>query len=426
MAMPKHQAPRGMRDVLPPESERWQQVIARCRETAHRFGYREIRTPLVEHTEVFLKGVGQGTDIVDQEMYTFTDRGGRSVTLRPEGTAGVVRAYIEHGMHTWPQPVKLYYFAEMFRYDRPQAGRYRQHTQFGAEILGAATPAADVEVLTLAIRAIQSLGLREVVVRLNSVGDPRCRPSYLQRFREYFERHYEELDDDSRRRLQTNPLRILDSKVERTQRIAQGAPRMLDHLCTDCRAHFEGVLRHFARLGIPTEIDPYIVRGLGYYTRTAAEVHSGRLGAQNAVFGGGRYDGLAEVLGGPPTPGVGFGMGLERLLMVLEQEGLLPPVDWRVDVYVAADGVRAQEEAFALLDGLRAGGLSAEGDLMGRSLSAQLRAASKTGARVALIVSDASVERGEVTLRDLERGEQQAVPLQEAQTEARRHLERGG
>jgi histidyl-tRNA synthetase len=425
--MPKYQAPRGMRDVLPPESGRWQHVVARCRETAHRFGYREIRTPLVEHVEVFLKAVGEGTDIVDQEMYTFTDRGGRSVALRPEGTAGVVRAYIEHGMHTWPQPVKLYYFAEMFRYDRPQAGRYRQHTQFGAEVLGSPAPATDVEVVTLAIRAIQGLGLREVVVRLNSVGDPRCRPGYLQLFREYFESHYEELDDLSRRRLATNPLRILDSKVERTRQIAGGAPRMLDHLCAECRAHFEGVLRHFARLGIRAEIDHSIVRGLGYYTRTAAEVHSGRLGAQNAVFGGGRYDGLAEVLGGKPTPGVGFGMGLDRLLIVLEQEGLLPSVDWRTDAYVAADGERAQEEVVALLDGLRAEGLRAEGDLMGRSLSAQLRAASRMGARIAVIVSDELLDRGQVALRDLGSGEQQAIPLIDARTAIWRHLEhRGG
>ncbi|MDR7567197.1 MAG: histidine--tRNA ligase, partial [Armatimonadota bacterium] len=229
--MTKYQAPRGMRDVLPPESERWQRVLARCREFAHRYGYREIRTPVLEHTEVFLRGVGEGTDIVDKEMYTFTDRGGRSLTLRPEGTAAVMRAYIEHGLHTWPQPVKLYYIAEMFRYDRPQAGRYRQHTQFGAEILGSASPAADVEVLALPIRILQSLGLQEVRVHLNSVGDAACRPSYVRRVREYFERFVDELDEDSRRRLQTNPLRIFDSKVERTREIAQDAPKMLDYLC---------------------------------------------------------------------------------------------------------------------------------------------------------------------------------------------------
>ena len=417
--MPKYQAVRGMRDVLPEEARRWEFVMMRLREMAHRYGYREIRTPVVEHTEVFTRAVGEGTDIVEKEMYTFTDRGGRSLTLRPEGTAAVVRAYIEHGLHTWPQPVKLYYIAEMFRYDRPQAGRYRQHTQFGAELLGSSSPAADVEVLSLPIRAIQSLGLREVRVHLNSVGDSRCRPPYVQRVRAYFEVFADELDDDSRRRLATNPLRIFDSKVERTREIARDAPKMIDHLCDDCRAHFEAVLRRFEWLGIPTEIDPFIVRGLDYYTRTAAEVYSGRLGAQNAVFGGGRYDGLCELLGGPPTPGVGFGMGIERLLLVLEGEGLLPEVSWPVDVYVAARGERAQQEAFVLLDRLRQEGLRAEGDLMDRSLSAQLRHAARLGARYAVILEDEALERQQAIVRDLGRGEQKVVSLGRVREEIR-------
>ncbi|MDR7413296.1 MAG: histidine--tRNA ligase [Armatimonadota bacterium] len=408
--MSKYQAPRGMRDVLPPESERWQWLVSRCREMAHRYGYREIRTPLVEHTEVFLKGVGEGTDIVEHEMYTFADRAGRSLSLRPEGTAGVVRAYVEHGMHTWPQPVKLYYVAEMFRYDRPQAGRYRQHTQFGAEVLGVAEPAADVDVLSLAVRTLQALGLREVRVHLNSVGDPKCRPGYLQVFREYFQAHYDRLDEDSRRRLVTNPLRILDSKVEQTREIARGAPRMLDYLCPDCRAHFDAVRRHLEILGIAVEVDPLIVRGLDYYTRTAAEVHYPKLGAQSTLFGGGRYDGLAEVLGGPATPGVGFGMGLERVLMVLEEEGLVPDLATGVQVYVCHDGPPWEEEALRLVDFLRGSGLRADRDLLGRSLRAQLRAASRSGARWAVLVGVAEVPSGYVVLRDLRAGEQRPVP----------------
>lgn len=411
--MSRYQAPRGMRDVLPPESERWQWLVSRCREMAHRFGYREIRTPLVEHTEVFLKGVGEGTDIVEHEMYTFADRAGRSLSLRPEGTAGVVRAYVEHGMHTWPQPVKLYYVAEMFRYDRPQAGRYRQHTQFGAEVLGAAEPAADVDVLSLAVRTLQSLGLRDVRVHLNSVGDPRCRPGYLQVFREYFQAHYDRLDEDSRRRLVTNPLRILDSKVEQTREVARGAPRILDYLCPECRAHFDGVVRRLEVLGIPVEIDPLIVRGLDYYTRTAAEVHYPKLGAQSTLFGGGRYDGLAEVLGGPPTPGVGFGMGLERVLWVLEEEGLLPDLQVAVQVYVCHDGAAWEEEALRVLDVLRGAGLRADGDLAGRSLRAQLRAAARSGARQAVLVGVGDVPSGHVVVRDLQRGQQRAVRLDE-------------
>lgn len=408
--MSRYQAPRGMRDVLPPESERWQWLVSRCREMAHRYGYREIRTPLVEHTEVFLKGVGEGTDIVEHEMYTFADRAGRSLSLRPEGTAGVVRAYVEHGMHTWPQPVKLYYVAEMFRYDRPQAGRYRQHTQFGAEVLGVAEPAADVDVLSLAVRTLQALGLREVRVHLNSVGDPKCRPGYLQVFREYFQAHYDRLDEDSRRRLVTNPLRILDSKVEQTREIARGAPRMLDYLCPDCRAHFDAVRRHLEVLGIAVEVDPLIVRGLDYYTRTAAEVHYPKLGAQSTLFGGGRYDGLAEVLGGPATPGVGFGMGLERVLMVLEEEGLVPDLATGVQVYVCHDGPPWEEEALRLVDFLRGSGLRADRDLLGRSLRAQLRAASRSGARWAVLVGVAEVPSGYVVLRDLRAGDQRPVP----------------
>lgn len=408
--MSRYQAPRGMRDVLPPESERWQWLVSRCREMAHRYGYREIRTPLVEHTEVFLKGVGEGTDIVEHEMYTFADRAGRSLSLRPEGTAGVVRAYVEHGMHTWPQPVKLYYVAEMFRYDRPQAGRYRQHTQFGAEVLGVAEPAADVDVLSLAVRTLQALGLREVRVHLNSVGDSKCRPGYLQVFREYFQAHYDRLDEDSRRRLVTNPLRILDSKVEQTREIARGAPRMLDYLCPDCRAHFDAVRRHLEVLGIAVEVDPLIVRGLDYYTRTAAEVHYPKLGAQSTLFGGGRYDGLAEVLGGPATPGVGFGMGLERVLMVLEEEGLVPDLATGVQVYVCHDGPPWEEEALRMVDFLRGSGLRADRDLLGRSLRAQLRAASRSGARWAVLVGVAEVPSGYVVLRDLRAGDQRPVP----------------
>ena len=408
--MSRLQAPRGMRDVLPPESERWQWLVSRCREMAHRFGYREIRTPLVEHTEVFLKGVGEGTDIVEHEMYTFSDRAGRSLSLRPEGTAGVVRAYVEHGMHTWAQPVKLYYVAEMFRYDRPQSGRYRQHTQFGAEVLGAADAAADVDVLSLAVRTLQALGLREVRLHLNSVGDPSCRPGYLQVFREYFQAHYDRLDEDSRRRLVTNPLRILDSKVEQTRKIAQNAPRILDHLCAACRAHFDAVVRRLEVLGIPVQVDPLIVRGLDYYTRTAAEVHYPRLGAQSALFGGGRYDGLAEVLGGPPTPGVGFGMGLERVLLVLEQEGLVPEeLTVRPQAYVCHEGPAWQEEALRVLDLLRQAGLRAEGDLMDRSLRAQLRTAARSGARWAVLVGVPEAPAGHVVLRDLQRGEQRAL-----------------
>jgi len=410
-------APRGMHDILPDEVERWQALEARIRAFAARFGYREIRTPVVEHTEVFQRTSGETSDIVEKEMYTFTDRGGRSLSLRPEGTAGVVRAYLEHGMASWPQPVRLYYLAPIFRYDRPQKGRYRMHHQFGAEIIGSDAPAADVEVLSLPIRLMQSLGLTEVTVRLNSVGDPACRPRYLEALRRYFRPHAGALSADSQRRLETNPMRILESKEPADQALARGAPLMRDYLCDACRAHFAQVKTLFTAIGIPYVEDPYIVRGLDYYTRTAAEIHSGRLGgAQNAMLGGGRYDGLAEQLGGPPTPGVGFGQGLERLLLVLEAEGLeTPALDGarELHAFVATAGGGVAVEGFRLLDRIRQAGVNAIGEMAGRSLRAQMKSADRLGARYAVILGEQEVTARRAGVRDMRTGEQAEVGLDE-------------
>ncbi len=409
-----YQAPRGMRDILPEEAGRWQALEQRVREMAERFGFREIRTPVVEHTEVFARTVGEESEMVQKEMYTFTDRGGRSLTLRPEGTAAVVRAFLEHGGASWPQPVKLYYIAPMFRYDRPQLGRYRQHVQFGAEIIGAPGPEADAEVISLPVRLLQSLGLTHVEVRLNSVGDPVCRPRYVEALRQYFGRYAQALCADCRRRLQTNPLRILDCKETGCRRIAGEAPSIYGYLDAACREHFEGVQAHFRDLGIPFVLDPFIVRGLDYYTRTAVEVFSGRLGAQNAMFGGGRYDGLAEQLDGPPTPGVGFGLGLERLLLVLEQEGLpIPTAGAPPAVFVVAVGEAARREAIRVVDRLRRAGIAADRDLLNRAVRAQMRHADRMGARVALILGDAELASGEATLRVLATGSERRVPLGE-------------
>ncbi len=404
------QAPRGMRDILPGEVERWQAIEALVHELAARFGFREIRTPVVEHTEVFQRTVGETTDIVEKEMYTFADRGGRSLSLRPEGTAAVVRAYLEHGLRQQPQPGKFYYLAQMFRYDRPQKGRYRQHTQFGAEIIGSPEPAADAEVLTLPIRLLQAVGLTEVEVHLNSVGDAVCRPRYLQALRAYFAPRAAELCDDCRRRLEHNPLRILDCKREGCHRIARGAPPSIEHLCEACTAHLDGVKRSFDLLGVRYVIDPSIVRGLDYYTRTAVEVYSGRLGAQNAMFGGGRYDGLAEQLGGPPTPGVGFGFGLDRLLLVAEGEGLVLPLDRSIQVMVVTVGESARHEGVRVLDEIRRAGIRADGDLLNRDARAQFRYADRVGARWALVVGDDELAVGELTVRRMSTGEQRRVP----------------
>ena len=404
------QAPRGMRDILPGDVERWQALEATVHELAARFGFHEIRTPVVEHTEVFQRTVGEATDLVEKEMYTFTDRGGRSLSLRPEGTAAVMRAYLEHGLQRGAPPGKFYYIAPMFRYDRPQKGRYRQHTQFGAEIIGSANPSADAEVLILPIRLLQLIGLTEVEVRLNSIGDQTCRPRYLSALQQYFRAHLDELCDDCRRRLEGNPLRILDCKQEGCHRVAEGAPPIFEYLCDACAAHFEGVKQHFDLAKIRYVIDPFIVRGFDYYTRTAVEVYSGRLGAQNAMFGGGRYDGLAEQLGGSPTPGVGFGLGLDRVLLVAEQEGLVSSTDRKTEAMVVTIGAEARREGFRLVDELRAGGMRAEADLLDRSVGAQMKHADRLGAHYALVLGDAELAAGTVTLREMASGDQTSMP----------------
>lgn len=409
-------APRGMHDILPDETPRWQALEARISEFAIRYGYQEIRTPPVEHTEVFQRTAGETSDIVEKEMYTFTDRGGRSLTLRPEGTAGVVRAYLEHGMASWPQPVRLYYIAPMFRYDRPQKGRYRMHSQFGAEVIGSPSPAADVEVLSMPIRLMQSLGLTEVQVRLNSVGDGTCRPGYAHVLRDYFSKYADQLCADCQRRVQANPLRVLECKEPRCHTIAIGAPMISAYLCDSCRTHFAEVKRLFAELQIPYVEDPFIVRGLDYYTRTAAQIYSGRLGgAQNEMLGGGRYDGLAEQLGGPPTPGVGFGLGLERLLLVSKAEGLSippagPPANQRV--FVAAVGEVAGREAFRVLDRIRVTGIPAVGEMTDRGLRAQMKHADRLGAWFTVIIGEQELATRRAAVRDMRSGLQQEVPFE--------------
>jgi histidyl-tRNA synthetase len=403
-------APRGMPDILPAEIARWQAVERRVRTFARRYDYQEIRTPVVEHTEVFLRAVGGGTDIVDKEMYTFVDRGARSLSLRAEGTAPVVRAFLEHNLGAAGLPVKLYYLCPIFRYDRPQAGRYRQHMQFGAEVLGAAEPAADAEVLSLAARFVESFGLRGVEIHLSSVGDEVCRPAYLDALRAYYRPHLDELCADCRRRFDEAPLRLLDCKQERDRAIARGAPRLLDYLCAPCRAHFAGVRGHLEAMGIAYVVDPYIVRGLDYYTRTAWEAVSGALGAQNVIFGGGRYDGLAAQLGGRPTPGVGFGMGLERLLLVLEKEGVALPPQPPLAVYVATAGADPSA-ALALADRLRRAGIATDLDLMTRGLRAQMRQADRLRVRFVLVLGEDEMRRGAAVVRDMAAGAQDEVPL---------------
>ena len=403
---PATKAPRGTQDILPDEAERWQHVEAMARELMAAYGYREIRTPIFEHTELFVRGVGDQTDVVEKEMYTFTDRSGRSITLRPEGTAPLARAFIEHGMHLWPAPVKLYYIGPMFRYERPQAGRLRQHHQLGAEALGSDDPRLDAEVILLPMDLFRRLGLQRLTVKLNSIGCPRCRPAYREALVAYLAPRMESLCENCRRRLHRSPLRVLDCKVPGCRAATQQAPASVGFLCDACREHFAGVRGHLEALDVAYELDPRLVRGFDYYTRTVFEVQSEDLGAQSAVAGGGRYDGLVEALGGQPTPGVGFASGIERALLALQQGGQAPPARGWLDVYVACADGRLGPEWLAMVYRLRRAGLRADAGVGGRSLKSQLRGADRAGARLAVIVGDAPWP---AAVRDMQTGEQRPV-----------------
>ncbi len=402
---PKYKAPRGTQDVLPEVSWRWQRVESAFREICRRYGYGEIRTPIFEDTDLFVHGTGEGTEIVNKQMYSFEDRGGRSLTLRPEGTPSVVRAYLEHGLQS--QGVqKLYYIAPIFRYERPQAGRYRQHTQLGVEAIGAPGPDIDAEVIALFHDFLKEIGLEGAVTHVSSIGCRNCRPAFSDALRAFFKPKLGDLCEFCQARYETNPLRILDCKVPADVEARTGAPSALDHICDECRAHFEAVVALLAELDIPHEVDPTIVRGLDYYSRTTFEVVHPSLGAKDVIMGGGRYDGLAEALGGPATPGIGFGSGLERLLLVLGEEGFPPGPD----VYVAAASEEARGSAFKLALELRRAGLSVEVDYTGRALRAQMREANRLGARTAALIGEDEMEAGTVTLRDMATGAQESVP----------------
>ena len=372
------QAPRGTQDVLPEDSYRWQYVERTALSVAEDFGYREIRTPVFEHTNLFLRSVGETSDVVQKEMYTFEDKGGRSITLRPEGTAGATRAALEHGLLNGALPVKVSYVTSCYRYEKSQKGRYREFHQFGVECFGAAAPQADAETISLAMTVLESLGLQKIALHINSIGCPVCRAKYTEALRAYFGAHREELCETCQGRLERNPMRILDCKSPVCQKIATGAPVMLEYLCEDCKAHFETVKACLDAAEIAYTVDPHIVRGLDYYTRTVFE-----LVAENGlvVAGGGRYDGLVEELGGAPQPGLGFAMGLERLLMVMEEQQCRFPEPPACELYLVSMGQEAANRCYALATQLRRGGVAVESDIVGRSLKAQMKYADKRGTR---------------------------------------------
>lgn len=397
--------------MLPAEAYKWHYVENIARKTAGNFGFKEIRTPIFEHTELFLRGVGETTDIVNKEMYTFIDKGNRSITLRPEGTAGVARSFIENGLSQNGLPLKVYYIAPVFRYEKPQNGRLREHHQFGVEMFGSETPKADAEVISLAYSFLKNVGLSALSLNINSIGCKTCRAEYNKALKEYIGANLDGMCETCKSRFEKNPLRILDCKEEKCKRITAGAPRIIDYLCDDCKAHFEGVQEELTALDIPFNVNPGIVRGLDYYTRTVFEFISNDIGAQGTVCGGGRYNHLVEEVGGHPTPAAGFGLGLERLLLVLENTGKLNAVEPKTDVYIAPLGENASKKALSITNGLRTAGLSAETDLMNRSLKAQMKYADKIGAKYVVVVGDDELTAGEVTVKNMADGSGEKVQI---------------
>ena len=417
----KYTAPPYMHDVLPVEPPkdgwlhvaRWQAVERIFRETCRQFGYREIRTPIMESTELFTRSIGEGTDIVSKEMFTFEDRGGRSMTLRPEGTAPVIRACIENSLLQEGSVTKLYYVMRMYRYERGQRGRYREHQQTGIEAFGSKDPALDAEVIALAMEFYRKLGIRNAELRINSVGCPVCRPAYIERLKAFAEPILEQMSGENQRRFRENPLRMLDTKSESDIKLLKDAPKLLDHLCEECRNHFAALQQYLRNLEIPFAIETGLVRGFDYYTNTAFEIIHPDLGSQNSIGGGGRYDGLVEECGGPPTPGIGFGIGTERCLIVLEELGIdLKVEDDRPVAFIVALGESAKPVAVRLLSDLRGRGIAADMDYAGKSMKAQMRLAGRLGARYALILGDDEIAESVVTLKDMDQGgEQKRIPL---------------
>ncbi len=403
--------PRGTHDILPEESFLWQRIESKLREISSKYGYYEVRTPIFEHTELFERGVGDTTDIVQKEMYTFMDRGQRSITLRPESTASCVRSFVEHKIYSQAQPTKWYYMGPMFRYDRPQAGRFRQFHQFGVEVFGSRDPHLDAEVIHLLVEIVRQMGVSSWELRLNSVGCPQCRPLYRRILLDFLNPIMPKLCPDCVNRMEKNPLRVLDCKTPQCIDAVQGHPAMAEHLCSDCDDHFSRVKRALTLLGTEFVLDPQLVRGLDYYTNTAFELLLPDMGAQSAVGGGGRYDGLVEECGGPPTPGIGFAMGLERLMIAVRKQSPegLATVD-PVKVFVAAAEEDYADDALQLLFRLREAGISSDKDYLQRSLKAQMKLAGKLGSRLVVVIGEDEKKNGYYVLRDMSGHEQRQIP----------------
>lgn len=402
---------KGTKDVLPNESYKNQYIEATCLGVAENFGYKEMRTPVFEHTELFRRGVGDTTDVVQKEMYTFDDKGGRSITLRPEGTAGAARAFLENGLSNEALPQKICYLTSCYRYEKPQAGRLREFHQFGIECFGATSPLADAEMISLAKQIFDELGVKDLHLELNSIGCPKCRAEYHKALKEYFSQYKDKLCDTCNDRLERNPMRILDCKSPVCSEIAKGAPVVLDYLCDECREHFQKVKSYLDAANIEYIVNPQIVRGLDYYTKTVFEFVSDAIGSQGTVCGGGRYDGLLEELGGQHTPSLGFAMGLERLQLVMEAQGCNFPEPSRPDLFIVAMGEKATLKAVEIAKDMRDEGFSVVYDLNGRSLRAQMKYADKLGAKFNVVIGDNEVENKVVSLKDMATGESSEINL---------------
>lgn len=405
--------PRGTNDFLPAETVKWQHLENILKEVSCLYGFYEIRTPIFEHTELFQRGVGETTDIVEKEMYTFSDRKKRSITLRPEGTASVVRAYLENKLYASGGPVKFYYTGPMFRYDRPQAGRYRQFHQYGVEFFGVAEPAADAEIIILAEDILERLGIDDLEVSLNSVGCPACRPKYYEKLKAYFADREDQLCDLCRSRLSRNPLRVFDCKNSSCQAVAAGAPKVADNLCAECEGHFSELKAILDVCGVKYSVDDFLVRGLDYYTKTAFEILYNDGGTMKAVCGGGRYDNLVEQCGGKPVPGIGFALGMERILQVLEEKNLIAAEIPGADIYAAYVGRESMGTVFGLMKRLRKCGYAVETDYSARSLGSQLKNAARMKVPYALIVGDDEIREGVVEVKDMTAGTQEKVAVAE-------------
>ena len=407
-----YKAPKGTKDILPEESYRWQYIERVIRDVVAKYGFLETRTPVIEHTELFLRSVGDTTDVVQKEMYTFEDKGSRSITLKPEGTAGVIRMFVENGLFSEAMPQKYYYlYCPVFRYERPQAGRLREHHQFGVELIGSPSAAADAEVIALASELFTRFGARELTVKLNSIGCPKCRGAYQEALKQYLGSRKDELCETCRERFDKNPLRILDCKVDSCKAIVADAPHTTDFLCDECRAHMDKLESCLDALGLAYELDPMLVRGLDYYTKTVFEIVSGAAGAQGTLCGGGRYDGLVQQLGGPQLPAVGFGLGMERLLLLLDQLGVSVEKPLRYDVMLIPMGEAAADYAFKLTAELRALGVKADCDQMGRSVKAQMKYADKAGALRVLVLGENELAAGKGKLKNMVTGAEHEIVL---------------